>query len=166
MRPQSGKRGHIPYGGALYYRRMGFRDYSQDEIEQVLAQERVIRIAFSANGELYVVPVFYVWHEDALCGLTTPGRKTTMAATNSQVGFQIDTTATTGPWEWGSVGGQGTWDVVADPAAFGPFAMKLRQKLSDSPEWAAQLLQERFAKLGMVAFRIRPSRLYGRVHER
>ncbi len=144
---------------------MGFRDFDQAEIERVLGEERVIRIAFAADGELYVAPVFYVWHEGALCGLTTPGRKTELAAANPEVGFQIDSTATTGVWEWSSVGGQGRWEVVANPAEFGPFALKLREKLSDSPAWAAQMLQERFGKLGMVAFRIRPTRLHGRAHE-
>ena len=128
---------------------MGFRDFDQAEIERVLGDERVIRIAFAGEGELYVAPVFYVWHEGAL----------------PRVGFQIDSTATTGVWEWSSVGGQGTWEVVANPAEFGPFAMKLRAKLADSPAWAAQMLQDRFAKLGMVAFRIRPTRLHGRAHE-
>ena len=61
---------------------MGFRDFDQAEIERVLGEERVIRIAFAADGELYVAPVFYVWHEGALCGLTTPGRKTELAAAN------------------------------------------------------------------------------------
>jgi hypothetical protein len=88
-----------------------------------------------------------------------------MAAANPQVGFQIDSSASTGPWEWSSVSGHGQWEVVSSPAEFGPFAMALREKLADSPAWAAQLLQERFAKLGMVAFRIRPTRLNGRAHE-
>jgi nitroimidazol reductase NimA-like FMN-containing flavoprotein (pyridoxamine 5'-phosphate oxidase superfamily) len=144
---------------------MGFRDLDRQETEAVLERERVIRIAFSGDGEQYVVPVFYTWHEGALCGLTTPGRKTTMAAANPSVGFQIDSSATTGPWAWTSVSGQGSWETVPSPAEFGPFALALRAKLADSPPWAAQLLQERFAKLGMVAFRIRPTRLNGRAHE-
>lgn len=145
---------------------MGFRDFDRSEIDRVLAAERIIRIAFSADGEHYLVPVFFVLHEDALCGLTTPGRKTRMAERQSHVSFQVDSSATTGPWEWSSVTGEGDWEVVQDPAAFGPFAMALRGKLADAPEWAAQALNERFAKLGMVAWRIRPTALHGRAHER
>ena len=144
---------------------MGFRDFDDDQIHACLERERVIRIAFSHDGELYLVPVFYTWHEGALCGLTTPGRKTRLGAANPNVAFQVDSTAETGPWAWSSVTGQGTWEEVPNPADFGPFALKLRDKLSDSPEWAAQLLQERFAKFGMIAWRIRPTAMSGRAHE-
>lgn len=58
---------------------MGFREFEQDEIEQTLDRERVVRLGFSGSGETYVVPVFYVWLGGALCGMTTPGRKTTLA---------------------------------------------------------------------------------------
>jgi nitroimidazol reductase NimA-like FMN-containing flavoprotein (pyridoxamine 5'-phosphate oxidase superfamily) len=145
---------------------MGFREFSKVEIEACLERERVIRIAFSANGETFLVPVFYVWHEGALCGLTTPGRKTRLAEANPNVAFQIDSSSETGPWEWSSVSGEGAWETVPSPAEFGPFAARLRDKLSDSPEWAALALQERFAKLGMVPWRIRPTRISGRAHER
>jgi nitroimidazol reductase NimA-like FMN-containing flavoprotein (pyridoxamine 5'-phosphate oxidase superfamily) len=143
---------------------MGFQDLTPDEIELVLAKERVIRIAFSADGEQFLVPVFYVWHEGALCGLTTPGRKTRLGEANSSVAFQIDSTYVTGPWEWASVSGQGTFAHVTEPKEFGVFAATLREKLSDSPDWAARLLQDRFAKFGVYAWRISPSELSGRAH--
>ena len=143
---------------------MGFREFDQPEIERVLNEERVVRIAFTATGELYIVPVFYVWHEGSLCGLTTPGRKTAMAAAAPQVAFQVDSTAATGHFTWSSVSGEGEWSVVKDPAEFGPFALAMRQKLSDAPEWASKELNARFAEKGMVPFRIRPTRLSGRGH--
>ena len=142
---------------------MGFQDLTRQEIELVLEKERVIRIAFIADGEQFLVPVFYVLHEGALCGLTTPGRKTRLGEANPEVGFQIDSTFTTGPWEWASVSGQGTFSRV-EGAAFGPFAAKLQMKLSDAPEWAAKMLQDRFAKLGIYAWRIEMSAVSGRAH--
>ena len=69
--------------------RMGFREFDGAEVEACLERERVIRIAFAAEGEMYVVPVFYVWHGGALCGLTTPGRKTRMAEADPAVAFHI-----------------------------------------------------------------------------
>jgi nitroimidazol reductase NimA-like FMN-containing flavoprotein (pyridoxamine 5'-phosphate oxidase superfamily) len=144
---------------------MGFRDLTNDEITAVLERERVIRIGFSDGADQFIVPVFYTLYQGALCGLTIPGRKTRLGAANPNVAFQVDSTLTTGPWEWESVSGQGTWEEVPDPAEFGPFAMQLRQELADSPAWAAQLLQERFAKFGMVAWRIRPTATSGRAHE-
>ena len=144
---------------------MGFRDLDTDQTNAVLDRERVIRVAFSVPGEQFLVPMFYVHHEGALCGLTTPGRKLRLAARNATVAFQIDSAASTGPWEWTSVSGEVTFEVVDSPADFGPFATALREHLADSPDWATKRLQERFAELGMVAWRIRPTSIGGRAHE-
>ncbi len=143
---------------------MGFQDLSLDEIDHVLEKERIIRVAFSAGGEQFLVPMFYIWHEGALCGLTTPGRKTRLAEQNPEVAFQVDSSYVTGPWEWASVSGQGTFSRVADPAEFGPFASRLQHRLSDSPEWAQVMLQRRFETLGMYPWRITPRELSGRAH--
>jgi len=143
---------------------MGFRDLTADEIELVLAKERVVRLGFATEDEMYVVPVFYTWFDGALCGLTTPGRKTEMADGSRAVAFQVDSTAATGPFEWASVSGEGLWEVVTDQAEFGPFAAQLSASLGDAPAWAAQMLQQRFMRLGMVAWRIRPAVVSGRAH--
>jgi uncharacterized protein len=145
-------------------RGVGFRDLTTDEIEHVLEKERVVRLGFATGDEMYVVPVFYTWFDGSLCGLTTPGRKTEMATESGSVAFQVDSTAATGPFEWASVTGEGTWEVVTDQAEFGPFAAKLSTSLADAPEWAAQMLQQRFMRLGMIAWRIRPAALHGRAH--
>ena len=143
---------------------MGFQDLTPQEIELVLEKERVIRIAFEAKGERFLVPVFYVFQEGALCGLTTPGRKTRLGEANPAVSFQVDSTFVTGPWEWASVSGSGTFSHVVDPKEFGPFAAELQAKLTDAPEWAANMLQERFARLGIYAWRIAISEVSGRAH--
>ena len=93
-----------------------------------------------------------------------PGTEDGLAEANPEVAFQVDSTFVTGPWEWASVSGQGTFSRVADPKEFGPFAAKLGEKLSDSPEWASQMLQERFARLGIYAWRITPKEISGRAH--
>ena len=87
---------------------MGFRDLPAEEVSAVLASERVIRVAFDDGEERYLIPLFYVWHEGALHGLTTPGRKTAMASARPRVTFQIDTSARTGEFAWQSVTGEGT----------------------------------------------------------
>lgn len=144
---------------------MGFRDFGQDEIEATLGRERVVRLAFFAGDERYIVPVFYVWHEGALYGLTTPGRKTQLAERDGRIAFQVDSSATTGPWEWTSVTGEGRFEVVTSDAEVAAFAAKLQAKLADAPAWAQRALFERFAKLGRVPFRIVPERMSGRAHE-
>ena len=49
-------------------------------------------------------------------------------------------------------------------AQVGAIAAHIQLKLSDAPEWAGRELQARFAELGMVAWRIRPTRISGRAH--
>jgi len=145
---------------------MAYWGLDAEEVDLVLEKERIVRIAFSADGEAYVAPVFFVWHAGALCGLTTPGRKTKMAARNPVVGFQVDSTVTTGPWEWASVSGQGVFEEVADPLEYGLFAAKLYGRMADAPGWAGQMLQARFDELGMYAWRIVPGVMAGRAHGR
>lgn len=143
---------------------MGFRDLDPAETEHVLARERVVRLAFHADGEHYLVPVFFTWHEGALCGFTTPGRKTEMAARQPRVAFQVDSTVTTGPWEWASVTGEGDFEMLDDPLEAMTFAPALQQKLADAPDWASQALEERFERLGRVPWRLRPRTMSGRAH--
>ena len=143
---------------------MGFQDLTPHEIELVLEKERLVRIAFAAEGEQFLVPVFYVLHEGALCGLTTPGRKTRLGEASAQVAFQVDSTYVTGQWEWASISGQGTFARVPEPRDFGGFAGKLQAKLSDAPTWATDMLQERFTRLGIYAWRIEIKEVSGRAH--
>ncbi|MEO6398279.1 MAG: pyridoxamine 5'-phosphate oxidase family protein [Tepidiformaceae bacterium] len=142
---------------------MALRDLTGEEITAALESERLVRVAFSAGTELFLVPMFYAWFEGALCGLTTPGRKTRLAESNPAVAFQVDSTVTTGIWEWTSVTGEGPWEVVASPREFGPFAAKLGERLADQPGWTRETLQARFRDLGMVAWRIRPTTLGGKL---
>ncbi|MEP6871016.1 MAG: pyridoxamine 5'-phosphate oxidase family protein [Anaerolineaceae bacterium] len=141
---------------------MALRDLTADEITAVLESERVVRVAFAAGDELFLAPMFYTWFDDVLCGLTTPGTKTRLAERNAAVAFQVDSTATSGIWEWTSVTGAGTWEVVGSPREFGPFAAQLGERLADQPDWTRTTLQARFRDLGMVAWRIRPGRLGGK----
>lgn len=143
---------------------MGFRDLTSEETETVLQKERVIRLAFSSASETFVVPVFYVWKDGSLCGMTTPGRKTRMAAANPRCGFQVDSSATTGPFEWASVSGEGEIELLEDPAEQVAFAPQLGERLADAPPWAQELLQQRFATLGRIGWRLRPTAMSGRAH--
>ena len=143
---------------------MGFQDLAPQEIELVLEKERVVRIGFSAGDEQCLVPVFYVFFDGALCGLTTPGRKTRLGEANPSVSFQGDSTFVTGLWEWASVSGQGRFSRIDQPGDYGHFAAKLQLKLGDAPDWAALMLQDRFASLGLYAWRIEMTSVSGRAH--
>ena len=141
---------------------MALQDLTSGEVTDVLESERLVRVAFAAEGEMFLVPMFYTWFAGALCGLTTPGTKTRLAERSASVAFQVDSTVTTGIWEWVSVTGEGTWEVVTSPREFGPFAAQLGARLADQPDWTRETLQARFRDLGMVAWRIRPTRLGGK----
>jgi hypothetical protein len=81
---------------------MAFKELSRTELEELLSGERIVRIGFEAKGERYLVPLGFISHRGALYAMTRHGRKTRMAALNPKVSFQIDTSATTGPFSWHS----------------------------------------------------------------
>jgi nitroimidazol reductase NimA-like FMN-containing flavoprotein (pyridoxamine 5'-phosphate oxidase superfamily) len=143
---------------------MGTRALTPDEVLLVLEKERVIRVAFFGQDGHFLVPMFYAWRDGAFCGLTTPGRKMAMARANDRVAFQVDSTATTGPWEWASVSGHGRWVEVADPLEFGEFAGLFYRRLADAPAWALAALEARFGERGVVGWRLEPEELSGRAH--
>lgn len=131
---------------------------SADEIDAFLASERIVRVGFDAADERYLIPLGYVWLEGALCCLTTPGRKTRMAALNPRVSFQVDDSCRGGPFEWKSVSGEATFEVVEDALAAARLLPALYAKFPDTPLWARQ----EFAVRNLVVARIRPTALTGR----
>jgi nitroimidazol reductase NimA-like FMN-containing flavoprotein (pyridoxamine 5'-phosphate oxidase superfamily) len=143
---------------------VGTRRLTNEEVGLVLAKERIVRVAFFGADGHFLVPMFYAWWEGTLCGLTTPGRKVAMARANDRVAFQVDSTATTGPWEWASVSGHGRWVEVGDPLAFAEFAPAFYARLADAPGWATAALEARFGERGVVGWRIVPEELSGRAH--
>src|SRR5512141_1010663 len=122
---------------------MAHRDLSQHEIEQLLKSERVVRIALDANGERYVVPVGYVWLDGALCFVSMDGRKTRMAAANPQAGFQVDTSAETGVFEWCSVTGEGRIEPVTTPSEIERIRPALFGRFPDIPDWMSKEYEKR-----------------------
>ncbi len=142
---------------------MGFKDLSLEEIDSVLGAQRVIRVSFDDGEERYLVPMFYLWHQGALHGLTTPGRKTKMAEASAHVAFQVDTSAETGLFEWQSVTGEGSWEIITGEGDMA-FVPLLQARLTDTPQWARELLMQRFQALGRLAWRITPTHMTGRAH--
>ncbi len=141
---------------------MGVRRLTAEEIELVLGKERVVRVAFfGADGHL-LVPMFYLWAEGVFWGLTTPGRKVELARRHDRVAFQVDSTATTGLWEWASVSGHGRWEELADPVELAELAGRFFGRLADGPAWALEALQARFAARGVIGWRIAPEVVDGR----
>jgi nitroimidazol reductase NimA-like FMN-containing flavoprotein (pyridoxamine 5'-phosphate oxidase superfamily) len=147
-----------------YRRPVPLHQLSPIELEAVLVSQRIIRVAFAAAGERYLVPMFYTWHAGALLGITTPGRKTALAAAEPAVAFQIDTVPETGPWGWTSVTGEGRFEAFSPPGALPDHMARVQARLVDAPAWVQADLGERFARLGIVPWRIQPSVMTGLRH--
>ena len=144
---------------------MAFKTLSQNEVDRLLSEERVVRIAFEANGERYLVPLGFVFHRGALYAMTTFGRKTQMAATNPEVSFQVDTAARTGLFSWHSVSGEGTFEIVTDAKEIEAVATLLVAQFPDMPDWM-QAEYARKQERGEVVFvRLRPGQMTGRKSE-
>ena len=61
-------------------------------IEEIIAKASVCRIGLSANGEPYVFPVNYGYHDECLYFHSAPqGKKIEMLRQNPHVCFQMDT---------------------------------------------------------------------------
>lgn len=140
---------------------MAFQDMSKPEIDRLLDTERLVRIGFEANGECYLVPLGFVWHQNAVYSMTTRGRKTRMAATNPRVSFQIDTSARTGPFTWHSVSGEGTFEVVTSSEELEAILPLLASRFSDMPDWMQAEYAQKQQQGHVVHVRLRPSRLTG-----
>ena len=54
------------------------RDLTPAEIDDLLRHQRIVRICFSAGGELYLLPLGYVWFDGAIHLMLSEGRKTAM----------------------------------------------------------------------------------------
>jgi uncharacterized protein len=145
---------------------MGVRQLDQDEIADVLRRERVVRIAFNVDGEPYLVPVFYVLCDDGcLRGFSSNGRKARMGAAEGRVAFQVDSSASSGVWEWFSVSGEGTFALIEDDAEVAGYAPKLKAALHDAPSWAPFSkpdLQATAKAVGLLPWRIKPTTIGGR----
>jgi nitroimidazol reductase NimA-like FMN-containing flavoprotein (pyridoxamine 5'-phosphate oxidase superfamily) len=142
---------------------MAHRDLSQTEIEELLGSERVVRIALHAGGKRYLVPLGYVWLDGFLWFVSMEGRKIRMAALQPKVAFQVDTSARTGVFEWRSVTGEGTIEAVTDAAEIERIRSALFGRFPDIPDWMAAEYSQRDRGGLLRWFRIRPTRMTGRL---
>jgi uncharacterized protein len=87
---------------------------SPDEIERLLQDEQVGRLAVLAEGEPYVVPVTYAYGEGCLYAHAVLGRKLAALRAHPRVGFEVD--ARDGQ-TWRSVVAEAVFEELTDPAA-------------------------------------------------
>jgi hypothetical protein len=78
---------------------------SPDQIDLVLRSQVVGRIGCCVNGEVYVVPVTYVFHKGCIYAHSQEGKKIEMMRKNPNVCFEIDVMENMANWRsviiWG-----------------------------------------------------------------
>lgn len=125
--------------------------------------ERIIRVAFSADGERYVVPLGYVWFDGSLWGTTRHGRKTAIAARDERVAFTIDNSASARPFYWSSAVGEGRFQTVSPGTAAATLPI-FAERFADNPDWNVRDFADGLADGSSTFWRIEPTVLTGRIH--
>jgi len=137
------------------------RPLADSEVSSVLREEMIVRVAFSDQPFPYVIPFGYVYLEPALYGITAPGRKTRVAEANPRVGFHVDSSARSGPWEWKSVTGEGTFELVASESERQKALSALEPLLAQAPQWWQDEIRPPLAAGMVKVWKITPSRVAG-----
>ncbi len=83
-----------------------FRALAAGEVEEVLARNRVARLAFSFKDRVDVAPIHYVYEDGAVYGRTAPGTKLETLHHHPWVALEVDEVG--GLFDWRSVVVKGT----------------------------------------------------------
>ena len=137
------------------------RELSDDATREVLATQGVVRVAFRDGTSPYLIPLGYVWVGEALCGVSDAGRKTRLAQEDPNVSFQVDTSGDTGLWEWRSVTGRGTFDIVHDDGQKRSILDALKPIIGRAPAWWQRQQAPHLASGALLVWRITPRQLAG-----
>ena len=132
-----------------------------EQRSEFLSTQRVVRIAFDADGERYLIPLGYVWRENALYCMTKRGRKTRMAAANPRVSFQVDDSCETRLFTYRSITGEGIFEIVTDAGEIEGMMPAFVSRFPDTPDWAQAESAAMWAKGELVMARIRPQVMSG-----
>lgn len=131
------------------------------EIRKVLETQRIARFAFHVDGESHLIPMGFMWYKEAVCGITSAGRKVQMAKANPKVVFQIDTSSRTGNYLWHSVMGEGNFEIIGLPQSV-ILVGRYIKKVSDAPAELKLAFAKEAAAGNLIAWRIKPTKLAGR----
>ena len=132
-----------------------------EEMSEFLATQRVVRIAFDANDERYLIPLGYVWQGKTFYCMTQRGRKTRMAAVNPRVSFQVDDSCETRLFTYKSITGEGIFEIVTDVGEIERTMPAFASRFSDTPDWAQAESATLWANGELVLARLRPQVMSG-----
>ncbi|MDB5032087.1 pyridoxamine 5'-phosphate oxidase family protein [Mucilaginibacter sp.] len=85
---------------------------NETQIEKLLKEQVIGRIACQSNGEIYLVPVNYVYHDGYVYSHSAAGKKIRMMRENPEICFEVDDIRSV--FSWQSVIAQGTYEEITD----------------------------------------------------
>jgi nitroimidazol reductase NimA-like FMN-containing flavoprotein (pyridoxamine 5'-phosphate oxidase superfamily) len=94
-------------------------------------------------------------------GVAEAGRKTEVAERNSAVSFQVDTSDETGLWEWRSVTGRGTFEIVTNPEEKKQALGALQPVIAQAPDWWHREQGPKMAAGVLLVWKITPTEKSG-----
>ena len=136
-------------------------EMSPGEIKEFVLEQKVGRVGCHAEGETYVVPVIFAWHDDCFYVYTTEGKKIEMMRANEQICFEVDEYLAGGRWR--SVIVQGSYEELRGEEAGRALEIISERFQSSSPRAGDD---DRSAGRVPVAFLIRVKEITGRKVER
>lgn len=136
-------------------------EMSLGEIKEFVLEQKVGRVGCHAEGETYVVPVIFAWHNDCFYVYTTEGKKIEMMRANEQICFEVDEYLAGGRWR--SVIVQGAYEELRGEEAGRALEIISERFQSSSPRASDD---DRGAGRVPVAFLIRVKGITGRKVER
>lgn len=85
---------------------------NESQIENLLKEQVIGRIGCQSQGEIYVVPINYVYRNGYIYGHSAEGKKIRMMRENPTVCFEVDNIQTV--FRWQSVIVNGTYEEITD----------------------------------------------------
>ncbi len=85
---------------------------NETQIENLLKEQVIGRIACQSNGEIYLVPVNYVYRDGYIYSHSAEGKKIRMMRKNPKICFEADDIRSV--FRWQSVIIQGTYEEITD----------------------------------------------------
>jgi nitroimidazol reductase NimA-like FMN-containing flavoprotein (pyridoxamine 5'-phosphate oxidase superfamily) len=85
---------------------------NESQVENLLKEQVVGRIACQSKGDIYIVPVNYVYRDGYIYGHSAEGKKIRMMRENPEICFEVDDIQSV--FNWKSVVARGTYEEIID----------------------------------------------------
>lgn len=85
---------------------------SDDQIERLLKKQVVGRLGCHTDGETYIVPINYIYKDNAVYSHSSLGKKIEMMRKNERVCFEVDEIQTI--FRWQSIIAWGAYEEITD----------------------------------------------------